>query len=261
MGNVWFAFGLSLFAGLATGLGSIIALARRRPGPRFLGASLGLSAGVMIYVSLVELLPQARGLVSGAVGASLAGWVAIGAFFIGVLIVGVIDRLIPSEINPHEPVDSEAYQRAMLMRTGMMTALALAIHNFPEGFATFMAALTDPQIGFPVAVAVAIHNVPEGVAVAVPVYQATGSRSRALLYSFGSGLAEPAGAVIGYLVLAPFLSDLVTGLTFSVIAGIMVFISVDELLPSAHEFGDHHSAVYGVMAGMAIMGASLLLLG
>ncbi len=261
MGNVWFAFALSLFAGLATGLGSIIALARRRPGPRFLGASLGLSAGVMIYVSLVELLPQARGLVAGAVGASLAGWVAIGAFFIGVLIVGVIDRLIPSEINPHEPVDSEAYRRAMLMRTGMMTALALAIHNFPEGFATFMAALTDPQIGLPVAVAVAIHNVPEGVAVAVPVYQATGSRSRALLYSFGSGLAEPAGAVIGYLVLAPFLTDLVTGLTFSVIAGIMVFISVDELLPSAHEFGDHHSAVYGVMAGMAIMGASLLLLG
>lgn len=261
MDNVQIAFLLSLFAGLATGLGSIIALARRRPGPRFLGASLGLSAGVMIFVSMVELLPKAQLLVSDSVGAERAGWVAFGAFLLGVALVGIIDRMVPSEVNPHEPLDSEAYRRALLMRTGVMTALALAIHNFPEGFATFMAALADPKLGVPVAAAVAIHNIPEGVAVAVPVYQATGSRQRAFWYSFTSGLAEPLGALVGFLVLAPFLSDLVTGITFAGIAGIMVFVSVDELLPSAHEFGDHHAAVYGVMGGMAVMGVSLLILG
>lgn len=261
MTNVQIAFLLSTFAGLSTGVGSIIALAHRRPGPRFLGASLGLSAGVMIFVSMVELLPKASQLVAGSVGEARAGWVAFGAFLLGVLLVAVIDRMVPSEVNPHEPIDSEAYRRALLMRTGLMTAFALAIHNFPEGFATFMAAMADPALGLPVAVAVAIHNIPEGVAVAVPVYQATGSRQRAFLYSFASGLAEPLGALAGYLILAPFLTDTVTGITFAGIAGIMVFVSVDELLPSAHEFGDHHAAVYGVMGGMAVMGVTLLILG
>ncbi len=185
----------------------------------------------------------------------------IGLILLGVLLVALIDRMVPSEINPHEPLDSEAYRRALLMRTGMMTAVALAIHNFPEGFATFMAAIADPTLGLSVAIAVAIHNIPEGVAVAVPVYQATGSRQRAFWYSFTSGLAEPFGALIGYLVLAPYLSDMVTGITFAGIAGIMVFVSVDELLPSAHEFGEHHAAVYGVMGGMAVMGVTLLILG
>lgn len=261
MSNVQIAFLLSAFAGLATGLGSIIALAHRRPGPRFLGASLGLSAGVMIFVSMMELVPKGRQLVAGTLGDHRAGWVVLGAFLLGVLLVALIDRMVPSEINPHEPLDSEAYRRALLMRTGMMTAVALAIHNFPEGFATFMAAIADPTLGLSVAIAVAIHNIPEGVAVAVPVYQATGSRQRAFLYSFTSGLAEPFGALIGYLVLAPYLSDMVTGITFAGIAGIMVFVSVDELLPSAHEFGEHHAAVYGVMGGMAVMGVTLLILG
>ncbi|MDI9593070.1 MAG: ZIP family metal transporter, partial [Bacteroidota bacterium] len=148
-----------------------------------------------------------------------------------------------------------------LLRTGLMTALVLAIHNFPEGMATFLAALKDIHIAIPIAVAIAIHNIPEGIAVSVPIYYATGNRKRAFWLSFLSGLAEPLGALVGYLILAPFLNDTLFGIMFAAIAGIMVFISLDELLPAAEEYGKHHHAIYGLIAGMAVMAFSLLLLG
>lgn len=260
-GGVGYALGLSLFAGLSTGVGSLLAISTRRPSPRLLAGGLGLSAGVMIYISLVELLPEGRTLLQGALPGS-GGWWAIVAFFAGIVFIGAIDLLIPSELNPHESHDDEeSHRRARLMRTGLLTALALAIHNFPEGFATFMTALSTPELGLPIATAVAIHNIPEGVAVAVPIYYATGSRRKAFGYSFASGLAEPVGAILAYLVLAPFLSDALTGLVLAGIAGIMVYICLDELLPSAHEYGEHHIALSGVMLGMFVMAATLQVLG
>ena len=181
------------------------------------------------------------------------------------LLIALIDNLVPSGENPHnvqkiEELDtSKKPSDSKLLRTGLFTALAVGIHNFPEGLATFISALQEPSIAIPIAVAIAIHNIPEGIAVSVPVYYATGSRKKAFLYSFLSGLSEPIGALVGYLVLMPFINDLMFGIIFAAVAGIMVFISLDELLPSAREYGEHHLSIYGLVAGMAVMAVSLLL--
>ena len=199
------AFLLTLLAGLSTGIGSVIAFVTRHTNRRFLSGSLGFSAGVMLYVSLVELLPQAGTALQEDLGGRSGSWAAIGGFFGGMLLIAVIDRCIPAQENPHEakPLEAEApLSPAPLLRLGGMTALAIAIHNFPEGLATFVSALQDPAIAGPIVVAIAIHNIPEGIAVSVPLYQATGSRRKAFVWSFLSGLAEPAGALLGWLLLA-----------------------------------------------------------
>jgi ZIP family zinc transporter len=189
--------------------------------------------------------------------------VAVIAFFGGILLIGVIDKLIPAQENPHElkkiEGGEEEQKSGKLMRMGVMTALAIGIHNFPEGLATFTAALSDPKIGIAIAVAVAIHNIPEGIAVSVPVYYATGSKRKAFRLSFLSGIAEPVGALVGYLLLLPIMTDTLMGVLFSFVAGIMVFISLDELLPAAEKYGEHHLSIYGLVSGMALMALSLLL--
>ncbi len=193
-------------------------------------------------------------------------WLTVASFFGGIFFIALVDRLIPSFENPHEirmieemDAGDKPKNGKDLYRTGMFTALAIAIHNFPEGLATFTSAMTDISIGIPIAVAVAIHNIPEGVAVSIPIFYATGNRKKAFTYSFLSGLAEPLGAVIGYLILFSFFNDLVFGILFAGVGGIMVFISLDELLPAAREYGEHHLSIYGLIVGMMVMAVSLLL--
>ncbi len=187
------------------------------------------------------------------------------SFFGGMLLITLVDKLIPSVENPHEVHsieemnDPSKVKSAKLMRMGLLTALAIGIHNFPEGLATFTAALQDPKLGLLIAVAIAIHNIPEGIAVSIPVFYATGNKKKAFTLSFLSGLAEPIGALIGYLILMPFITPLVFGILFAGVAGIMVFISLDELLPAAREYGEHHLSIYGLFAGMVVMAISLLL--
>ncbi len=263
-GNFWIAFGLTLFAGLSTGIGSAMAFFTRTTNTRFLSVSLGFSAGVMIYVSFVEILQKAQDALVSDFGEVAATWYAVGGFFIGILIIAVIDKMIPALENPHEvkrieDIRKNGQKDPKLIRMGLFTALAIAIHNFPEGIATFMAGLSDPTLAVPVAVAIAIHNIPEGIAVSVPISYGSGNRRKAFILSFLSGLAEPIGALLAYLILMPFLSDLLFGIVFAAVAGIMVFISIDELLPTAREYGLHHHAVYGFVAGMALMALSLLL--
>jgi ZIP family zinc transporter len=263
-GNFWFAFGLTLFAGLSTGIGSALAFFTKSTSTRFLSISLGFSAGVMVYVSFVEILVKARDSLVPGYGEKLASWYSILAFFAGVLLIGIIDRLIPSPENPHEirKVEEMAHdvkKNPRLIRMGLFTALAIAIHNFPEGIATFMAGLSDASIAIPIGVAIAIHNIPEGIAVSVPISFGTGSKKRGFFLSFLSGLAEPVGALMAWFILMPFLNDNLFGFIFAAVAGIMVFISIDELLPTAREYGLHHHSVYGFVAGMAVMALSLLL--
>lgn len=263
--NVLFAFGLTLFAGLCTGVGSAIAFFAKQTNTRFLSISLGFSAGVMIYVSLVEILAKARIALENACGARPGAWLTVAAFFFGILLIGLIDKLIPSFENPHEikgveeMAERPSERDRKLLRMGMFTALAIAIHNFPEGLATFAAALADPTVGISIAVAVAIHNIPEGISVSVPIYYATGSKRKAFYYSFLSGLSEPVGALVGYVLLYRFFNEMVFGLLFAMVAGIMVFISLDELLPSAQKYGEHHLSIYGLVLGMMVMAVSLLL--
>jgi ZIP family zinc transporter len=263
MSPVAVAFGMTLLAGLATGIGSVLALFARRTNTRFLSAALGFSAGVMIYVSFVEILAKARAGLVVELGARAGSWATVLAFFGGIALTALIDRLVPTAENPHEVHRIEEMQgrpHPQLMRMGMLSAAAIALHNFPEGIATFAAALDDPRLGAGIATAVALHNIPEGIAVAIPVFYATGSRARAFSWSFLSGLAEPVGALVAWLLFAGLFGHALEGVLFAAVAGIMVFISLDELLPTAREYGEHHVAVYGLTAGMAVMAASLVLM-
>ncbi|MCC5467311.1 zinc transporter ZupT [Pelosinus baikalensis] len=268
--NLWAAFGLTLFAGLCTGIGSALAFLTKRTNKKFLSLALGFSAGVMIYVSMIEIFRKAQDSLILGLGEKMGSWITVISFFGGMLFIAAIDKLIPSHENPHEMHSVEEIagsEKAMLLptnekkllRMGTFTALAVAIHNFPEGFATLIASLQDPALGVSIAIAVAIHNIPEGIAVSIPLYYATGSHKKAFYYSFLSGLAEPAGAIIGYLILAPFMTDTLFGIVFAGVGGIMVFISIDQLLPTAREYGEHHLSIYGLVLGMMLMAFSLLL--
>lgn len=262
--HILFAFGLTLFAGLSTGIGSIMSFFSKQFSPRFLAGSLGFSAGVMIYVSLVEIFAKARESLIAAHGIRPGNVYTVIAFFAGIGLIALIDKLIPSAENPHEikNIDERNIQTPndkRLLRMGLFSALAIAIHNFPEGLATFIAALSDPTLGVTIAVAIAIHNIPEGIAISVPVYFATKNRKKAFWLSFLSGLAEPVGAIIGYFILRTIFNESTFGVIFAGVAGIMVYISLDELLPTAEEYGEHHIAIGGLISGMAAMAISLLL--
>lgn len=260
------AFGLTLMAGLSTGIGSFLALLTKKTNTKFLSVALGFSAGVMIYVSFVEILSESRELLIEVLGDRNGQWMTIAAFFLGILLAAIIDKLVPEVENPHELHRVEELgstlcmqDRSKLMRMGLMTALAIGIHNFPEGIATFTAAVKDPHLGLAIAVAIAIHNIPEGIAVAVPIYYATCDMKKAFKWSFLSGLSEPLGAVIGFLFLMPILTETVFGSLMAAIAGIMIYISFDELLPTAREYGEHHLSIYGLVGGMLVMAVSVVL--
>jgi ZIP family zinc transporter len=195
-------------------------------------------------------------------GVVTGNWMTVVGFFSGILLIALIDKLIPKQGNPHElkkVEDMNKPRNTDLLKMGSFTALAIAIHNFPEGIATFTSALQDPSLGMAIAVAVAIHNIPEGIAVSVPVYFATGDKKKAFKLSFLSGLSEPVGAIVAYLILMPYLNDIMFGMIFAAVAGIMVFISLDELLPAAKQYDETHLSIYGVIGGMAVMAVSLLL--
>ncbi|MDR2090480.1 MAG: zinc transporter ZupT [Clostridiales bacterium] len=338
-----FAFVLTLAAGLSTGIGSVIALFAKKTNTKFLSVSLGFSAGVMIYVSMIEIFANARDTLTEELGGKGGAGAAAAAFFGGMILIALIDKLIPlkgsagikdvtrknggekdgaekngggkdnSELpgisapkilrtgfkrgkekgeatgtadifsvpktpkipkmpkilkkefpkSETETAFSDRGARAVpspnLMRSGLLTALALGIHNFPEGLATFVSALQDAKIAVPIVAAIAIHNIPEGIAVSVPIYYATGNKKKAFGYSFFSGITEPLGALIGYFILLPFLNAVAMGIVCAAVAGIMVFISIDGLLPSAREYGEHHLSIVGLVGGMAVMAFSLVL--
>lgn len=265
--NLLLAFGLTLFAGLATGIGSLLAFFTSHTNTKFLSVTLGFSAGVMIYVSMVEIFVKAKVALVDSLGVVPGNWLTVAGFFGGMLLIASIDKFIPKQSNPHELKTVEDMNQPStndgkkpdLLKMGTFTALAIGIHNFPEGIATFTSALQDPALGIAIAVAIAIHNIPEGIAVSVPVYFATGDKKKAFKLSFLSGLSEPIGALVAYLFLMPFLNDIMFGIIFAAVAGIMVFISLDELLPAAKRYDETHLSIYGLIAGMAVMALSLLL--
>jgi len=275
-GSFGFAFGLTLLAGLATGVGSALAFFAKRTNLRLLAQTLAFSAGVMLYVSFVEILPQSAVHLAPYFGARTAGWLANAGFFGGILAMALIDYLVPSADNPHElraDADLDALKiggrvpaaphehGSHLGRLGFVTAAAIAIHNFPEGMATFLAALDDPRTGVAIAAAVALHNIPEGISVSVPIFYATGRRGLAFTYSFLTGLSEPLGGLVAAFALNWLLPPYAMGLVFASVAGVMVYVSIDELLPTAHRYGRSHEILACIAGGMAVMAVSLLMLG
>ena len=267
MNGIISALILTLIAGSATGIGGALVLFKKKLSSRFLAGSLGISAGVMIFISMAEMFPEAQGMIRET-GLTHGEALVIVAFFIGMGIITLIDFLIPEYENPHEASELSIEQSGsekMLHRLGLMSALAIAVHNFPEGIATFIGALNDPEMGAGITFAIAIHNIPEGIAVAVPIYYATKRKGKALLYATLSGLSEVIGAALCLAVTAIFGIELTGGgatfpLVLAAVAGIMIYISLDELLPTAEKYGKHHVAIAGVVGGMAVMAFSLLLM-
>lgn len=253
-----FALSLTVMAGLATGIGSLLAVFAKRTNTKFLAGSLGFSAGVMVYVSMIEIFSKSETYLISATNDITGYYLAVASFFAGILLIGLIDYFVPSTEGDIGNLNEASHEKS-LQRMGFITALAIGIHNFPEGLATFTSALQDPHLGIAIAVAIAIHNIPEGIATSVPIYYATGSRKRAFAISFFSGITEPLGAIIGYMILRPFFNDAVFGALFGLIAGIMVFISIEELLPMAREYEKSKVTIIGFVLGMAIIALSLLL--
>lgn len=262
--NFWYALALTSFAGLSTGIGGLISIFGRPDSKRFLSCSLGFSAGVMIYVSFVELFAQSLQIITVTEGKLLGMVYTNLAFFTGMGLIVIIDRLVPSFENPHEipktiSKDADSPDSAKLIRLGLLSALAISLHNFPEGMATFAASMKDPELGLSIALAIGIHNIPEGIAVAVPIYQATRNKTKAIVYSFLAGACEPIGALFAFALMSFYWSEFLVGLILAAVAGVMVFISFDQLLPNAERYGEHHYSVYGLVAGMMVMASSLIL--
>ena len=289
-GNFIIALLLTLFAGMATGIGGAIIMFVKKFSPKYLCATLGFSAGVMILISLVELFQEAREALSMQFGDKLGLLYTLLSFFGGMAIIALIDNFVPKENNPHEvnSMTIQVHEEAVgqhkavlsfgeeepvpgsgnslpdsksgnLLRLGIFSSLVIAVHNFPEGLATFISAIENPELGASIAFAIALHNLPEGIAVAIPIYYATHKRGKAVGYASLSGIAEPLGGVLGYLVLRSVLTPSLLACVLALVAGIMVYISLDELLPTAENYGEHHVAIIGVISGMVFMSFGLLL--
>jgi ZIP family zinc transporter len=250
---MWVALLLATGAGLSTTIGSLLGVVIKKPGPSFMGFTLGFSAGVMIFVSFAELLAKAIEIE----GVGFSG--AYITFFLGMGVYFLIDVLVPHDYMGYHDHSGHRYDGTParsphnLERTGLLLALGVSIHNFPEGMATFVATLESFSIGFPIALAVAIHNIPEGLAISAPVYAATGNQRKAFLWSFFSGVSEVAGAILAAVTLMPLLSETLMGFSLAAVAGIMVLISLDELIPSAKALASEHMPILGVIVGMLLM--------
>ena len=243
---------LTILAGGATFVGAIIGVLGQKPSNRVLAFALGFAAGIMLLISLMEMLPAAL----HAEGMSPV--LGYGMFMLGLLGYFAMDRLLPHQ----HPQDLMAVNRrpTNLKRTAILLTLGISLHNFPEGIATFVTASSDMELGLGIALAVAIHNIPEGLAVAGPMYAATGSKAKALFWACLSGMAEILGGIIAFLLLGPAVSPVMIAAIMAAVAGIMVALSVDELMPLAREIDPHNNPSYGVLCGMTVMGLSLTLL-
>ena len=263
MNEIAFAFLLPLIAGLFTGVGGLIAIFKKKTDKNFLAICISFSAGVMIYISFVEILHHAHESLGYVYGYNLGLALSIAAFFAGIIAVAVIDKLIPHVEDMTGSVTAQSDKagsrdRRAIKRMGVMTAVAIAIHNFPEGIVTFTAALHDPSVGIAIAIAIAIHNIPEGIAVAAPIHYATGSRKKALTFSFVAGLSEPLGALVAFAFIMHVFNEAVLGFVFAAAGGIMVYISFNQLLPTAIRLGKHGTVILALFAGMAVMAVSLI---
>lgn len=271
------AFILSTIAGLSTVIGGFVTFFIKQNSLKFLSFGLGLSAGVMLFVSLVDLYPEATELIKTQMGQNLT-WLSILCFGIGMLIAVLIDFFVPDHIQASmftkqiganeqhtDSTDCIEDENAIISigkikRAGIITAIVVALHNLPEGLATFTLASQDVILSLGVIIAIAIHNIPEGMAISIPVYQATHSKRKAFLYSFLSGMAEPIGGVLGFLIIKTLFPNLCVGLLFALVAGIMTYISIDTLLPLSKDYDTGHYSISGVVLGLMVIGITLILL-
>ena len=256
--NVVMAMTLTVLAGVSTSIGGIIGILSPPKNKQFLGGALSLSAGVMIYVSMIEIMPHAIHLMEPDQTEQMGKIIVGVSFILGMISMVIIDKLTHKYTQYGHITNGKTSDNSKLIRMGKITAIAIAVHNFPEGLATFTSVLADPAMGMSIAFAIAIHNIPEGIAVSAPIYYATGNKKQAFKWAFVSGISEPAAAIVGYLFLRPFLNEMVLGIVLALVAGIMVFISVDELLPTARKYSSSNIVSIFFILGISIMAVSLM---
>lgn len=269
--NVFYSFMLTLFVGLTMGLGSLFSLLLKDKNEKFLSFSLSFSAGIMIYISFMEILPEGMHLIEETANGRRGKIIALAAFFGGMIFTALLEKMVHSMgSDHHHDLDSDKVDHSHnhdhidkdhMEKLGIMTAVSVGIHNLPEGLAVFTTGLKDITIAIPLAIAVILHNIPLSIAISVPIYYATNSRKKAFIYASLVGLCQPLGAIIGYALFSSFFSDMLFGILFCIISGIMVFVSLDELLPASQQYEDHHFSIYGTILGMMLMAVSLMLFG
>ena len=258
--NYGIALIITLFAGLATAIGSVFAFVLKKDNMKALSVGLGFSAGVMIFLSFNDILPAASNMLQSHYP-NKHEWMVYMGFIIGILIAILIDYFIPDHIQEEELMHPDVVSvDKRMQRAGLLTAVAICIHNFPEGMATFLTASHNITLGISVGLAIAIHNIPEGIAVALPIYHSTGKKRYATLYAALSGISEPIGAIIGMILLNFFMPQVMIGYAMAAVAGIMIYISFDTLLPLAKEYGNWHLSMVGIISGILFIWLSLLLL-
>jgi len=263
--NFGIAFSLTMLAGLTTAIGGAVAFMTKKDNLKVMSVGLGFSAGVMIFISLGDIIPGAENLLKLNFPDNYK-WLVYLGFILGIVISVLIDYFLPDHVDTEEllhPDDMELGRQLdhyKLQRAGFMTAAAICIHNFPEGMATFLTTTQDITLGIPVAFAIAIHNIPEGIAVALPVYHATGKKRYAMLYAALSGITEPVGALAGVFIFGLFVPNILVGFLMAAVAGIMTYLSFDTLLPLAKEYGNWHLSIVGIMSGILFIWLSLIML-
>jgi len=259
LSKVLLSFGLTFIVGASTALGSLFSFFVKETNKKILAIAFGFAAGIMIYASFMSILPEGIELIDEYTGKDIGHIMGMIGFFGGILIIALIEKLVHSLGGDHHVHDD--LHQGHSTNIGLASAIGIAIHNLPEGLALFTAGLKDIKVALPIGIAILIHNIPLGIAISVPMYYSTKSRAKTFIYTLLVGLCQPLGAIIGYLIFSNSLNDILFGILFSIIAGIMIFVSIDELLPTAQEYDNHHTPVYGAIAGMFIMALSLLLFG
>lgn len=268
---------LSTLAGLSTILGGVVTFFIKKDSLKLLSFGLGLSAGVMLFISLADLYPEAQEMIKNQMGESFL-WLTVVSFAFGILVAVLIDYFIPDHIQENmfdkqiganeqniDSTDCVKNENAIISigkikKAGITTAIVVAVHNFPEGLATFFTTTQNMTLGLGIVFAIAIHNIPEGIAISIPVYQATHSKRKAFWYSFLSGMAEPVGGVIGFILIQTLFPNICLGILFALVAGIMTYISIDTLLPMSKSYDTGHYSISGVVLGLIIMGMTMIFL-
>lgn len=253
---------ITLFAGLATAIGGGIAFIVKKDNLKALSVGLGFSAGVMIFLSFTDILPEAGKLLAVNFPNKYE-WLVYGGFIIGLVVAILIDYFIPDHIDTDEVLNPDApcKHQHRIKRAGLFTAVAICVHNFPEGMATFLTTTQNITLGISVGLAIAIHNIPEGIAVALPIYHVTGKKRSAMLYAALSGITEPIGAIVGLFLFSLLLPQIMIGMLMAAVAGIMIYLAFDTLLPLAREYGNWHLSMVGIVSGMLVIWVSLILIG
>ncbi len=255
--NLIFAFSLTVFSALCAVIGGIFGVTYKQNNTnKFLSLALGFSSGIMLYLSFIEILGEGRELLTGSQGQMKGEVYVLLSFFGGMFVVALLDKLLP-ENESCEIGDGQS----CLLQTGIISAIAVGIHNVPEGFAIFASGLESMKIGIATAVALGIHNLAIGMAISIPIYLATKNKKKAIAFTSVSALLSPIGAILGYVLFGKFINDTLFGIILSAVAGIMIYISLDEVLPTAEKYGEHHHVIYGIIGGMAVIALTILVLG